>query len=558
MRSLPSLSLLALATLVTIAWGAAACLDAPVKNEVPPAGVLRGSFLYTGPPPCTEGGHVVGQAVLLVFDERLLPPPEGLATRSARIKVIPGQELFAEVAKHLPYAPDGARVCPATGTGTPSPVVASAPWDLSPLEGGAYQIRAFYDYDGDFHPAFRFANLPTLGDVTGGAFADVASAFRGQPSFARIEVGSRDAAGAYVVPPTGVLVDNVTVAVALPQSVQRPYFYVDEVQPPKASLDDAKPAAMPRPVGFQLPADVHIGNANPLDATRPTQDYLTVFRLQAGVYPEERPAAVAPPFLLKLDIPAQDPIPTYWYDANRDGKVDDGDHVTGSSTNAPAFSPIVSFTKLDAADPIQRNTQVAPRVLTSAISLPTASLLELLGQRHTEPRFQSTVWAALRPSVICIPDAADAGGPTLVVTPFEQDLLGNPVIADPGLFARDVGALLKRDPARVEIAYGCLPPGAYALNVVNATGQAWTVPNEMGLCLPGERDTGDRGRCEGSTPEESRARLTSQSFLFRVGPASDGARCASVRDTDAGRKIRALCLTEGEQRRFDEGTLWSP
>jgi hypothetical protein len=37
-----------------------------------------------------------------------------------------------------------------------------------------------------------------------------------------------------------------------------------------------------------------------------------------------------------------------------------------------------------------------------------------------------------------------------------------------------------------EIKQGCLPKGRYAITLVYPTGQAWTVPNEIGGCAPSE------------------------------------------------------------------------
>ena len=51
----------------------------PTSRALAPKGVIRGTVFYQGPPPCTEGGHVVGSAALLVFDRRNPPPPAGLA-----------------------------------------------------------------------------------------------------------------------------------------------------------------------------------------------------------------------------------------------------------------------------------------------------------------------------------------------------------------------------------------------------------------------------------------------------------------------------------------------
>ena len=54
-------------------------------------------------------------------------------------------------------------------------------WPELPL-GGAYQIRGFFDYDGNFNPFFSVTNIPTAGDIGGGAFVDPVRAQRQQPA----------------------------------------------------------------------------------------------------------------------------------------------------------------------------------------------------------------------------------------------------------------------------------------------------------------------------------------------------------------------------------------
>src|SRR3954447_19878987 len=79
----------------------AACTDVPIddsRNDArlfPPRGVIRGTVTYVGPRPCSRAGHVVGNAVLLVFDRRKPPPPLGLATGAVNFVAVPGDVLFA-------------------------------------------------------------------------------------------------------------------------------------------------------------------------------------------------------------------------------------------------------------------------------------------------------------------------------------------------------------------------------------------------------------------------------------------------------------------------------
>jgi hypothetical protein len=70
----------------------------------------------------------------------------------------------------------------------------------------------------------------------------------------------------------------------------------------------------------------------------------------------------------------------------------------------------------------------------------------------------------------------------------------------------------------VRIEYGCLPEGRYALNLVYETGQAWTVPNEAGVCAPDEPP--GEGICG------VRPKLFSQGVVVTLGAPRDPNYCA--------------------------------
>jgi len=532
-----------------------ACTEPPVKNSVAPVGVMRGTFLYSGPPPCTEKGVVVGTGMVLVFNQNLLPPPDGLASRSAAVKVIAGERLFVEAAKTLRYNADGSRYCPPPGT---PPILASTDWDLSPFPLGNYQIRAFYDYDGDFHPAFRFSNLPTKGDITGGAIDNVTAALQGAPPiFTNLRVGLPDAQGGLSFPDggsDGVLVDNITVAVALPSPFSRPYFHIAEVVPGKR--DDASPPGTPelRPSLITMPSDWQLGNASPTAA----QPFLWRLRLDAQLPPEEEAAAMASPFNMKLRDHA---LPLFRFDVDRDGLIGipsdappSRDNVVGQPI-APAIGPIVSMQKLDPTDPIRRTPQANPRVLNSAVAMNAEQSTGLLSfqARPNTPVLQQQMWALIRPTAVCIPEATDPNGETTVVTPFAEDKAGGKVIPDEDGILTDISLLVRRARGNFKIVYACLPPGDFSVNtIIPTTGQAWTIPNESGVCMPGE--AAGNGTCG------TRARLTSQGANFRFGPAAAPAACVerfralSAEDQD---RYKRTCLRPDEVTRLEAGTLWS-
>ena len=63
----------------------------PIGREVAPTGVLRGTLVYSGPHPCSSNGHIVGAAIIYVFDRRNPPPPDGLATTPVNFGVVTGR-----------------------------------------------------------------------------------------------------------------------------------------------------------------------------------------------------------------------------------------------------------------------------------------------------------------------------------------------------------------------------------------------------------------------------------------------------------------------------------
>ena len=55
---------------------------------------------------------------------------------------------------------------------------------------------------------------------------------------------------------------------------------------------------------------------------------------------------------------------------------------------------------------------------------------------------------------------------------------------------------------------GCLPQGRYTMNLVYGTGQAWSDPNEAGVCQAGETESADHSSCAAIGPATAkRARL---------------------------------------------------
>lgn len=211
------------------ALAAAGCIapetDRPGEGSVPDvAGTIEGTVLYVGQrPECAGEGReraVSGRVVLLLFLADDPPPPQGGATRSESLLVVPGSEMF-EIADCLPAAPSPEER---------SQVItrsADFVWPDIALARGAgatvdYQIRAFYDRDGDFNPFFSVRRLATKGDVAGGAFVNTAE---DPPQFARITFGSADDRGTAREPGvgrTGQVVRGVAVTLGARVSTELP------------------------------------------------------------------------------------------------------------------------------------------------------------------------------------------------------------------------------------------------------------------------------------------------------------------------------------------------
>jgi hypothetical protein len=517
---------------------------------------------------------VVGNAILTLFDENALPPPTGLGLSAHRLVVVPGDVLFAGVAHMIPKSATGDLECPPEGVN----VQVSAPWVVGPVDAGVYQIRAFFDYDGDWHAAFKFANMVTKGDIAGGAIANISEALSGGPvKYQGIEVGHRREDGSLFIPEDGYLAQNVAVLLAAPVPINRPYFHISEMR--VGGDANGVPPTIPFPTDDQLamPADYRLHNADPMKV----HDSLYWFRFQAGLPEAEVPAASADPFLFRLG----DPFLVQRYDANKDGVIDAKDHITGTTLPVTALGPVISLTKLDREnDPtnLWRITQNVPRVLTSlVVTSPNMTTLALglmgatcsasqtcvAGKCCTDetgtdcvenkecfdvPVPLDSIIGYMRPSAVCIENAADAKSKTIIVTPYEFDLQDppKPVVSDVEATRKDIAEQLSRSIDGVEFVYGCLPPGKFALNVIYpSTGQAWSIPNESGICMPGE--------AAGDMTCGDRNRLESQFRTVDIAPASDPAYCNSMRkplnEYDA---VREYCLTPKERAAYINGTLW--
>jgi hypothetical protein len=541
----------------------------PFGREVAPTGVLRGTVVYSGPHPCSSNGHIVGAAIIFVFDRRNPPPPNGLATTPVNFGVVTGDTLFASE----PRNPGPSTYCPLQN-GITDTVTTNAPFAISPLAGGEYEVQSFYDYTGDFLPNFTFRDLPELGDI-GGGIVDTVDALKPgnagnpnyQPHFLPVDVGTREALpdGSleggipnFAIPPQGFIADNLTVTVGEVIPTPRPYFYAggmlvsfdpssgalstQEVQSSATAPTTLKnitsttsPSADTDPI-LTIPQDISVlaapmngmveGNVNNFESKFPR------LLLHASVPAAEAPVAAAQPFHFQIPLPAagdggvapKSTIPSnfnVWQNAIFDTTKQAWEPQDIPEGGGVAdLWPLVVLTKLDtttnpfgitaegdATHPVivlQGITLLGgdgtgdPTMGDSLFNTATAEAFGSLfdtrsGQPVVFPQDHLTV--LVRPAAICFNTLFDPNNPDkrgTLVTPhlfaMTADLPAQansaPIVPPSALSSPQFASLVKGLPVE-----GCLPTGRYAINIVYPDGQAWTVPNESGVCSSEEGST---------------------------------------------------------------------
>jgi hypothetical protein len=212
-------------------------LGDPTSQVVAPGGAITGTVTYQGPHPCSANGHIIGNALVLVFDRRSPPPPAGLAVTAVNLAVVEGDALF----QSEPRWGGPETYCPLEH-GITDTITASGSFTVGPLAGASYILQSFYDYTGDFLPNFKFRQLPEKGDVVGGAI-DTAAALAAinqnpnyTPTYEPVDIGIPEPlpAGAapgtipiFDIPASGFVVNNVQVSVGDVLATTRPYFYAE-------------------------------------------------------------------------------------------------------------------------------------------------------------------------------------------------------------------------------------------------------------------------------------------------------------------------------------------
>ncbi len=554
----------ALATSVSVPACDGVRVDESVTDR-PASGVIRGTILYEGPRPCTRAGHVVGNAVVLLFDRRNPPPPSGVATTATNLGVVAGDVLFANEPRTASPDID----CPAD-RGDTALVRASAPFIVSPAAAGSYVIQSFFDMHGEFLPTFKIRNLPRTGDVAGGALdtAD-AIAHASDPSYAPIflpiDVGNADplpagsaadAIPTFTMPASGFLRDNVSVTLGSVLPRPRPYFYVDgsdvqsaapapTPQNPQESFNPEYVPVLTVPQDWQLlapPATLAPEYVAAYQASFPS------LRLNAGSPDSERATAASGALPFHFDVDPKDHA-LFWVFRDGAKEIPEGQGI-------PKLWPTVVLTKLldDPSHALDRQSLAAqgsrdarkasseasrPIVVVLGVTLSHDSLLDsFLTPPPALPAAENRadhLTVLVRPAVVCFdPNHVDAGGvlvtPHLVgpsADPTETVPPGGKPLFDVAGVKAGLGKLVR------DVKRGCLPVGRYAVNAVYPTGQAWTVPNEAGSCDAAEGQV-DMSTNPGACLGRSRPVLRSQGTraVVEIVPAKDPTMCASLASTD--------------------------
>jgi hypothetical protein len=523
-----------------------ACGDPPIDDSrgdlrlFPVKGVIQGTVTYQGLRPCSRNGHIVGNAIMLVFDRRNPPPPAGLANTAINFGVVTGDALFANEPRN-------------TGTNTYCPkdvgegdtVLATAPFVIAPMDPGSYVMQAFYDYTGNFLPTFKMRNLPEQSDVAGGYF-DVADALKNggnasyQPHLLPIDIGtplplppnaSPDTIPAFTMPYEGFVRDNVAVTLTQVLPFTRPYFY--PTNPSNSGPPELGGPGIDVP-GVKLRPDFADTAEKPGDPNKPhpgsteadpyymplltmtqdhrvyaqpktkTSDNIVLFQssfkqitFRYGVSAAEREVASD---VTRLDRPFHMQLgPTngfeLWANTRADGTIIEIPEGGG----VPQIWPLVVLAKLQddvdtngnfiaghAQNPqgiIPQGSRRNPVVIIQGLTLLNDSLADTGagGTPPTKPGAPLDHFTAMvRPSVVCFnANQIDAGG--ILVTPYEKGPSPDPaegerLIVDKVAVRIALGKLVR------EVRFACMPKGRYGMNVVYPDGQAWTSPNEAGSC----------------------------------------------------------------------------
>ena len=535
----------------------AGCDDLPPidQSNFIPQGAMSGTVVYSGPLPCTQRGHVLGAAVLLIFNEDLLPPPEGFGTTAQQLQIVVGDQLFSAVTAQLRADPNSDEIiCPPNDGST---ITVSAPWTVGPLAPGRWQVRGFYDYDADFSPVLKIHQLPGAGDVGGGAIDNSAEVLQGgKPVYSSIQIGDyNEETHKYSVDDRGALVTNVSVSLGLRLGQARPIFYyksvIDERPTSYIGLDGENHEGLPlespnkdaNAVILQQDERFAISPTGSRAATDADKQFVRL-ELGASVPEAERETAAASP----LNLQTVEPLTKFVLNAhtNADGEVlTIPEKPENPALNVADMFPQAIFAKLDERDGKLQTAQASPAVIIQGLVMREGKLTSTLAANPVvkEVSVIDTLTVGVRPSVICL-NPTDTLATVYVVTPELTALNGEVVVNPDDLIPKLIDTFGNRP--NIEVIDGCLPTGLFQTNLVYETGQAWTIPNEAGFCVGAERTTSSG--CIIDALGTGRPVLGSQQTILQIAGEREAGYCAKKHAGDANyiQGIPKVCLRQDE------------
>jgi len=345
--------------------------------------------------------------------------------------------------------------------------------------------------------------------VGGGAIDNAAEVLLGGKAVYReVLLGLPDG----TIPEQGARVSGIAVTLGLTLPLERPIFYAKTVLDEHAGNTDPNNVVMPSDFQLEL-----------FSATNPASEKSFIrLILGAGVPAEETATVKANPFRFPIDeteacfagSDVKKPCLVYSVqDADGDGKADPIPESVGQALQVKSLFPIAIFNKLQAGKKI--GAQGAPVVLLQGVTVrDSLTNTALAPDDLLEARSEALI--GLRPSVVCMDAANPSAKGTLLIT-HPEDKQGTPLIGDEEALKGALGAQFGRE---FDLVFGCLPEGEYAMNLIYDTGQAWTVPNEAGVCAVTEEVVG-------TTQCGERPRIASQGITLRIGAPGDAAYCAA-------------------------------